>query len=73
MKRKKPAKKIAEHEKNRLKKKASRKVKRFFAGIGCGVALLGTGYFLGVHRKVIKALIKGEEPPKAPKGHCFHK
>lgn len=24
-----------------------------------------------VHRRVIKALIKGEEMPKAPKWHCW--
>ena len=31
-----------------------------------------TGYFLGVHHRVIEALIKGEELPEAPEGHCCH-
>ena len=62
----------AEHEKKKLKKKAKKAVKRIVGGVFCGAVLLGSGYFLGVHHRVIEAYIRGEEPPKAPKGHFCH-
>ena len=43
-----------------------------------GGLLFCLGFFVGVHRNVIKAYIKGEELPKAPKGarqslnNCCH-
>lgn len=36
-----------------------------------GVCLLGTGFFLGVHHRVIGAMLKGDALPEAPKGHCL--
>ena len=63
------AKKAVEKEKKKLRKK----VKRVLRLSLLGVCLLGAGYFLGVHHRVIAAMIKGKKPPKAPKGHWLHK
>ena len=60
----------AEHEKKKLKKKIRQTVRRVVGGVCCGAMLLGTGYFLGVHHRVIEAYLKGGEMPAAPKGHC---
>ena len=56
----------AEHEKKKIRKT----VRRVVVGVCCGAMLLGTGYFLGVHHRVIEAYLKGGEMPKPPKGHC---
>ncbi len=55
------------------KKKLRKKVKRVLRLTLLGVCLLGTGYFLGVHHRVLEAMIKGKKPPKAPAGHWLHK
>ena len=72
MKKKNLAEKIVETEKVKAKKKAKRKLRRAVRTCVGGLCLLCTGYFLGVHHRVIEALIKGEELPEAPKGHCCH-
>ena len=64
---------VAEKAVEKKKKKLRKKVKRVLRLTLLGVFLLGTGYFLGVHHRVIEAMVKGEELPKAPKGHCLHK
>ncbi len=64
---------VAEKAVEKKKKKLRKKVKRVLRMTLLGVFLLGTGYFLGVHHRVLAALVKGEELPKAPKGHCLHK
>ena len=64
------AEKIVENEKE--KKKAKRKLRRTVCTCVGGLCLLCTGYFLGIHHRVIEALIKGEELPEAPEGHCCH-
>ena len=64
---------VAEKALEKKKKKLRKKVKRVLRMTLLGVFLLGTGYFLGVHHRVIAAMLKGEELPKAPKGHCLHK
>ena len=63
---------VAEKALEKKKKKLRKKVKRVLRMTLLGVFLLGTGYFLGVHHRVIAAMLKGEELPKAPKGHCLH-
>ena len=63
---------VAEKAVEKKKKKLRKKVKRVLRLTLLGVFLLGTGYFLGVHHRVLAALVKGEELPKAPKGH-LHK
>lgn len=63
---------VAEKAVEKKKKKLRKKVKRVLRLTLLGVFLLGTGYFLGVHHRVLAAMVKGEELPKAPKGHCLH-
>ena len=63
---------VAEKAVEKKKKKLRKKVKRVLRLTLLGVCLLGTGYFLGVHHRVLAAMVKGEELPKAPKGHCLH-
>lgn len=70
MKKKNLAEKIVETEKEKAKKTAKRKLRRAVRTCVGGLCLFCTGYFLGVHHRVIKALIKGEELPEAPKGHA---
>ena len=72
MKKKNLAEKIVETEKEKAKKKAKRKLRRAVCTCVGGLCLLCTGYFLGIHHRVIEALIKGEELPEPPKGHCCH-
>lgn len=65
--------KIVEDKKKKAKKKAKRRLRRILFCLCGGLCLLGTGYFLGVHRRVIAAYLKGEVLPKAPEGHACHK
>ena len=64
--------KVHDVEKKKRKKKLKRAVRRIVFGVLGGTCLLCTGYFLGVHHRVIEAWIKGEELPAPPKGHCCH-
>lgn len=53
------------------RKKVRRAVRRTILACVGGVCLLCTGYFLGVHHRVIEAYVKGEPLPLPPKGsHC---
>lgn len=70
---KKSVEKDAEKAVEKKKQKLRKKVKKILRLTLLGVFLLGTGYFLGVHHRVIAAMIKGKKPPKAPKGHWLHK
>ena len=63
--------KAAEKAVEKEKKKLRKKVKRVLRLSLLGVCLLGTGFFLGVHHRVIEAMLKGEALPEAPKGHCL--
>ena len=65
--------KVVEKEKNKMKRKAKKKLKRILRGIMCGTLLFCAGIFVGIHRKVILAYLKGEELPEAPTNHCCHK
>lgn len=73
MKKKRLVGKIAEEQKKKVRRKAKKKRKRILRGIFCGAALFSLGIFVGVHRRVILAYLKGEELPEAPKSHCCHK
>ena len=64
---------VAEKAVEKKKKKLRKKVKRILHLSLLGVCLLGTGYFLGVHHRVIETMLKGKEPPKAPGNHWLHK
>ena len=59
----------AEKEKKKIKKKVKRTVHRIIRGILWTGFVLCLGMFIGIHRNVIKAWIRGEELPKVPKGH----
>ena len=52
----------------RERKAVQRHAKRRFLG---SLLLLGAGYMLGVHRKVILAYIGGKELPPAPESHWW--
>lgn len=56
-------KRIASHEKKHIR----RHVKH---GLIMGSLLFCLGFLVGVHRKVIKAYIKGEEMPESPHKWC---
>ncbi len=60
-------------DKKKAAKKLKKIIKRVCRAVICGAFLLCIGYFLGIHHRVIEALVKGEELPEAPKGHCLHK
>ena len=70
---KKAVEKVAEKAVEKKKKKLRKKLKKILRLSLLGVCLLGTGYFLGVHHRVIAAMVKGEKPQKAPAGHWLHK
>lgn len=61
---------IVEEQKKKAKKKAKKRLKKLLRITFCGIGLFSLGVFVGVHRKVILAAIKGEELPEPPKGHC---
>ena len=56
-------KKIVDYEKKQARR-------RFKTGLIMNCVMLGAGFFLGVHRNVIKAYIKGEALPESPHKHC---
>ena len=60
----------AEKEKKKLKKKIRKTVRRIIRGILWTGFVLCLGMFIGIHRNVIKAWLKGEELPEMPAGHC---
>ena len=60
----------AEKEKKKLKKKVKKTVRRIIRGIFWTGFVLCCGGFIGIHRNVIKAWLKGEELPEMPAGHC---
>ncbi len=70
---KKAVEKVAEKAVEKKKQKLRKKVKKILRLSLLGVCLLGTGYFLGVHHRVLEAMIKSKKPPKAPAGHWLHK
>lgn len=71
-KRKTLAERAVEKQKKKVEKKAKRIIRHVLLGSLFGVFLLCTGYFLGVHHRVLAAWIKGEDLPEAPIGHCAH-
>ena len=62
----------AEKEKKKLKKKVKRTVRRIIRGIFWTVLILCLGMFIGVHKNVISAWLKGEKLPEMPSGHCHY-
>ena len=73
MRKQKLADKVVEKEKKKLKKKTKKTFRRVVGVTLGGVGLFCTGYLFGLHHRVIVAMIKGEEVPKASKCHCLHR
>ena len=61
----------AEKEKRKMEKKVRKTVRRIGRGILWTGFVLCLGMWIGIHRNVIRAWLKGEELPKMPAGH-FH-
>ena len=56
-------KRIVDHEKKHIRR-------HFKFGVIMGGLLFFLGFFIGVHRNVIKAYIRGEELPASPHKWC---
>ena len=51
-------------------KKKKKKLRKCLRHVNRGIILFLLGVFVGMHWKVIRALVKGEELPEVPAGHC---
>ena len=56
--------------KDAIEKKKKRKMRRRVRRIFAGLFLFLLGVFVGIHRRVIIAAVKGEELPTPPAEHC---
>ena len=65
-------KKLVGAEKKKLQRKTQEALLKLGGKLLLVLCLVGFGFFLGVHRRVILAKIKGEELPEPPEGHCCH-
>lgn len=63
--------KIVEEAKKKAKKEARKKARRARRRVILGILLFCAGVFVGVHWRVIAALIKGEELPEPPEWHFW--
>ena len=59
-----------EAEKQKLKKKAKKRVKSTVFRIFGTLFVFSIGVFVGMHWRVIMALITKGDMPEVPKGHC---
>ena len=68
------ASKVVDHaveaEKQKLKKKAKKRVRSFIFKIFGTCFVFSLGVFAGIHWRVIRALIMKTELPELPEGHC---
>lgn len=64
---------VATHEKKKLERRARRRRRKVAVRIGADLLLLGGGFMLGVHRKVLLAKARGEALPPAPRWHFWCK
>ncbi len=67
--RKKPNDKKAMGGKKTFRKKAKKVFHRFMLGLAACACLFGTGYFFGIHHRVVEAWLRGTEMPTPPEGH----
>ena len=65
-------KKLVGAEKKKLQRKTQAALLKLGGKLLLVLCLVGFGFFLGVHRRVILAKLKGEELPEPPEGHCCH-
>ena len=66
-------KKLIGSEKKKIQRKTHAALLKLGGKLLLVLCLVGFGVFLGVHRRVILAKIKGEELPEAPEGCPAHK
>ena len=59
-----------EKEKRKAKKKIRKTAGRIVRGILWTGLVLCCGIWIGIHRNVIRAWLKGEALPELPPGHC---
>ena len=59
-------------DQNDERKSTKKKLRKCLCHITIGIILFLLGMFIGIHWKVIFAMIKGEDLPKAPEEHCHH-
>ena len=59
-----------EAEKQKLKKKAKKRVKGIIFRLFGTLFVFSIGVFAGIHWRVILALIMKRNMPEAPEGHC---
>ena len=67
------AQKVVERKRRQIKRRARRRSRKIACRVLGVLCPLFIGFFLGTHHRVIRAYIKGEELPQAPKGHFCHK
>ena len=65
-------KKLVGAEKKKLQRKTQAALLKLGGKLLLVLCLVGFGFFLGVHRRVILAKLKGEELPEPPEGHFCH-
>ncbi len=65
-------KKLIGSEKKKIQRKTHAALLKLGGKLLLVLFLVALGFFLGVHRRVILAKIKGEELPEPPEGHCCH-
>lgn len=63
--------KIVEEAKKKAKKEARKRARKARRRVLLGILLFCSGLFIGVHWRVIAALIKGEELPEPPQWHTW--
>ena len=65
-------KKLVGAEKKKLQRKTQAALLKLGGKLLLVLCLVGFGFFLGVHRRVILAKLKDEELPEPPEGHFCH-
>ena len=74
MNRKRIAQKMVERKRKQIRRRTRRRSRKIACRVLGVLCPLFIGFFLGTHHRVIRAYIKGEELPQAPKGHfCYEK
>ena len=72
MNRKRIAQKMVERKRKQIRRRTRRRSRKIACRVLGVLCPLFVGFFLGAHRRVICAYIKGEDLPQAPKGHFCH-
>lgn len=63
--------KLIEETKRRAKKEIQKNTGKIKRRIFTGLLLFSAGLLVGIHRRVIKACVKGEPLPEAPAWHFW--